>query len=68
MLTHKSTAMLETERLILRKANSNDVEPMFRNWACDPEVTKFLTWPAHGSLDISRMVIDSWIHGYEEEN
>ena len=68
MLTHKSTTMLETERLILRKANSSDVEPMFRNWASDPEVTKFLTWPAHGSLDISRIVIDSWIHGYGEEN
>ena len=41
MLTHKGTLTLETERLVLRRARLSDAEPMLRNWANDPEVTKF---------------------------
>jgi ribosomal-protein-alanine N-acetyltransferase len=41
---------------------------MFRNWASDPEVTKYLTWPAHGSMAISEMVIDSWLGEYEKDS
>ena len=40
MLNHKGTLTLETPRLILRRAIREDAEPMFRNWASDPEVTK----------------------------
>ena len=38
MLTHKGTQTIETSRLILRRAIREDAEPMFRNWASDPEV------------------------------
>ena len=68
MLTHKGTQTIETARLILRRAIREDAEPMFRNWASDPEVTKFLTWPAHGSIAVSEMVIGSWLQEYEKEN
>ena len=68
MLTHKGTQTIETSRLILRKAVREDAEPMFRNWASDPEVTKFLTWPAHSSIAVSEMVIGSWLQEYEKEN
>ena len=68
MLTHKGTVKLETERLILRQARPNDAEAMFRNWANDPKVTKFLTWPTHSSPDISRMVIGSWLSGYDKND
>ena len=27
---------------------------MYRNWASDPEVTKYLTWPAHSGVDVSK--------------
>ena len=39
MLAHKGTQTIETRRLILRRAIYADAEPMFRNWASDPEVT-----------------------------
>ena len=68
MLTHKGTQTIETSRLILRRAVRDDAEPMFRNWASDPEVTKFLTWPAHSSIAVSEMVIGSWLQGYEKES
>jgi ribosomal-protein-alanine N-acetyltransferase len=68
MLTHRGTQTLETSRLILRKAALQDAEPMFRNWASDPEVTKYLTWPVHSSISVSEMVIGSWVQEYEKVN
>ena len=68
MLTHKGTQTIETSRLILRRAVREDAEAMFRNWASDPEVTKFLTWPAHSNIAVSEMVIGSWLQEYEKEN
>ena len=68
MLTHKGTQTIETSRLILRRAIREDAEPMFRNWASDPEVTKFLTWPAHSDIAVSEMVIGSWLQEYEKDS
>lgn len=65
MLTHKGTQVIETSRLILRPFTADDAQALFHNWASDPEVTRYLTWPAHGSVDISRMVLDSWVKSYE---
>ena len=68
MLTHKGTQTIETSRLILRRAIREDAEPMFRNWASDSEVTKFLTWPAHSNIAVSEMVIGSWLQEYEKDS
>ena len=48
------TKRLETARLILRRFTLEDAEKMYENWAGDPEVTKFLTWPTHESAETSR--------------
>lgn len=68
MVNHKGTQSIETPRLILRRCNAADAEPMFRNWASDPDVTKYLTWPAHSSVDITKMVVDSWVQSYEKDD
>ena len=65
MLEHKGTLTLETERLILRRFTLEDAEAMFNNWASDPEVTKYMTWPTHDSIETTRKVINSWIEGYK---
>ena len=33
---------------------------MYYNWASDPEVTKYLTWPAHTSLKVTRDLLEEW--------
>lgn len=66
MLTHQGTQTLHTPRLLLRRAVREDAQPMFENWARDPEVTKYLTWPPHSSVEVSLMVIDSWITAYQQ--
>lgn len=68
MLTHKGTQTIETPRLILRRAQMEDAQPMFRNWASDPEVTKFLTWPAYETAETAYTILELWIKSYEEPN
>lgn len=57
---------METPRLILRKFKMEDVEALYKNWASDPEVTKYLTWPAHSSVEVSRRVLESWLSSYDQ--
>ncbi len=45
---------LKTERLRLRKAKLSDAEAIFRQYAKDPEVTKYVSWRAHRSLEETR--------------
>ncbi len=66
MLKHKGTNIIETERLILRPYRSSDAEFMFRNWANDREVTRYLTWNAHRSVSDSENIINSWINEYSD--
>ncbi|MBO4903336.1 MAG: GNAT family N-acetyltransferase [Lachnospiraceae bacterium] len=62
------TQTLETKRLILRRYTIDDAEDMYQNWASDPEVTRFLTWPAHADLEVTKHVLQDWIPRYEEGN
>lgn len=68
MLTHKGTSIIETSRLILRRAVREDVLLMFHNWASDSEVTKYLSWPTHSHTEASQWVIEEWIREYEKED
>ena len=65
-MKHCGTKTLETERLILRRFREDDAEAMFRNWASDPEVTKFLTWPPHASVEITKGLLSEWVSRYED--
>lgn len=67
-MTHKGTVTLETKRLILRRFEVADAEAMFKNWASDAEVSKYLTWPTHTDVSVSKAVIDSWLPLYENSN
>lgn len=60
------TQTITTGRLVLRRFAPGDAEQMFRNWANDPEVTKFITWPPHGSVEVTRSVVESWVASYEK--
>jgi RimJ/RimL family protein N-acetyltransferase len=55
---------LKTERLRLRKAKLSDAEAIFRQYAQDPEVTKYVSWRAHSDVeetrDYMRMCLLAW--------
>ena len=52
---------IETERLLLRKIKETDAEPMFRNWASDLEVTKYMTWNSHENIEVTKTIINYWL-------
>ncbi len=59
---------LETERLRLRKITRDDVQTIYDNWANDPEVTKYLTWNAHSSIDDTNAIMEFWLEEYKNDN
>ena len=67
IMNHCGTRQLETERLVLRRFVIEDAEAMYRNWASDPEVTKYLTWPAHASVEVSKAVLKDWTAAYANQ-
>lgn len=60
------TQVIETERLILRPFQIEDAEDMFNNWASDPEVTRYLTWPVHSSVEVTRTLLTDWVSHYTD--
>jgi len=46
--------ILKTQRLRLRKAKLADADAIFRQYAQDPEVTKFVSWLAHRNIEETR--------------
>ena len=63
-MNRTGTQTIETRRLTLRRFRPEDAEPMFRNWASDPEVTRFLTWPPHASAGVTAQLLENWIGRY----
>ena len=67
-MKHSGTQRLETDRLVLRRYTRADAAAMYKNWASDSEVTKYLMWPTHTSQEISQSIIEEWISQYSNEN
>ena len=60
----KAPEFIETERLILRRPLPTDAESIFARYASDPEVTRYLGWPRHKSIEQTRGFLsfsnDAW--------
>lgn len=67
-MKHLGTERLETQRLVLRRFTVNDGFAMYRNWASDPEVTRYLTWSTHESAEQSKSILKDWVPHYCEDN
>lgn len=66
MVVHQGTKILKTNRLTLRPFVLSDAEDVFRNWAGDSAVTRFLTWDPHEAVDVTYGVLKEWEAGYEK--
>ena len=67
-LNYLGTKQLETRRLILRRFVTDDAEAMFRNWANDPDISKFLTWPPHKDAAESKSILEKWTAAYDKDD
>lgn len=66
-MQHIGTKTLETERLLLRRFCRDDASAMYRNWASDPEVTRYLTWPTHTDEEVTSSILAEWLANYADE-
>lgn len=67
-MNHKGTVTLETERLILRRFKITDAAAIFKNWADDSDVTKYLMWMPHGNIKVTQNVLTDWVNEYKNLN
>jgi len=60
---------IETTRLMLLRLKYEDAEEMFYSYASKPEVTKYLSWATHQSVDNTRAFVryamESWNMGLD---
>ena len=60
---------IETTRLLLLRLKYEDAEEMFYSYASKPEVTKYLSWATHQSIDNTRAFVryamESWNMGLD---
>ena len=67
-MRHTGTQTIATERLTLRRFTIEDAENMYYNWASDPEVTKYLTWQPHESLEQTAEILQQWEEDYSKND
>ncbi len=65
-MVHIGTQTICTDRLTLRRFRVEDAEAMFANWANDAEVTKYLTWQPHGTVAVTKNLLEAWVADYEQ--
>jgi len=54
----KAPATFDTSRLTLYQPTIGDAQAIFDRYASDAEVTRFLSWPRHQSIDDTRLFLD----------
>ncbi len=68
MLLHKGTETISANRIILRRFELYDAYAMFKNWANDCSVTKFLSWEPHDNVEVTKKIVEQWINEYNNNN
>ena len=68
MLNHLGTVTIETGRLLLRRFQLSDAGDVFRLWTGDEDVTKYLSWSAHGSVAHTKNYIGQCVKQYANKD
>lgn len=67
-MKHKGTVDIETNRLLLRRFIEDDITYAFNNWTSEDIVTKYLSWPTHGDINDTKIIINEWIKNYSNDS
>ena len=68
-MEHKGTQTIETERLILRRFELSDAQNMFDNYTSKANVTEYLSWSAHKSIEETKSyLLDCVLPEYDKIN
>lgn len=55
-----------TERLFLQRLRYEDAEEIFYTYASKPEVTKFVSWPTHRTLNDTKAFLQYAVNGWDK--
>ena len=66
MLHHKGTQEIKTHRLILRRYKLSDAQYMYKNYATDKRVTRFLNWEPYSCVEDVETFVNDVITSYEK--
>jgi len=66
-LKNLGTTSLQTERLILRQFELNDIKDMMQNWICDPEVQSNYDEPVYQTKGEVQELLQKWISSYSSK-
>ena len=59
--------VIHTDNFMLRRVTREDAGSVYPNWATDPEVTKYLIWKPHKSIDETYEWITMCDHGWNSK-
>lgn len=59
---------VETERLLIRRFEENDIKSAFENWASDEEVSKMLDWDAYTEISDLEETVFGWMEEKDHVN
>lgn len=59
---------LITNRLKLRPRREDDSAMIFEKWAQDPDITKYMTWTPHQSIQETKQHAKSCISGWDNKS
>lgn len=65
-LHHGGSPILPCDRIVLRPFAAEDAPLMFKNWANDPDVTRYMTWFPHKDAQETEAIISMWEEGYSK--
>lgn len=68
MLNNIGTIIIETERLVLRRFETYDVENVFENWASDEEVQSLYSEPVYQNIEEVKELINKYIDNYKSSS
>jgi len=66
MLKHCGTKPIRTERLLLRRYREIDAAAIYKNYAADARVTRFLPWEPYSDIESLRAFISEQVSGYSD--
>ncbi len=68
-IKHRGTQDIYTERLHLRKARLGDEYSMYKNYTTDPEMTKYVGWKPHKSVEETRVsFVEKRLNSYADDS
>lgn len=65
---HTGTVNLQTERLLLRRFDFNDIESMLNNWIANPIIQHNYGEPTYATKDSVRQLLNKWVPKYQSDS